>query len=126
MRNTGVVRFDRTLRVVMWMDGFLSVGLVVVGMIATPIVATIGVPKRLQFSLAITSIGCAVLLAAFGAITAVVLMVRMQAGQYFLPVDLRLPLPGPMRPSMPVSPTTAEAAVVRPEATPHNTIRAGR
>ncbi|MGI8678866.1 MAG: hypothetical protein ACR2LX_09300 [Jatrophihabitans sp.] len=98
--STGVVRFDRTLRAVMWMDAFLSVALVVVGLIASPIVATIGVPERVLFSLGLASILCALLLAVFGAITAVVLMIRMQGGQYLLPTELRLPLPRPMRPPM--------------------------
>jgi hypothetical protein len=82
----------------MWLDGFLSVALVVICVIASPILATVGVAHRIRFGLALAAIGCAVLLAAFGAITAVVLMLRMQAGQYLLPVALRLPLPAPMRP----------------------------
>lgn len=83
----------------MWMDAFLSVALVVVGVIASPIVATLGVPHRMFFALALASVVCAVLLAGFGAITAVVLMLRMRSGLYFLPDALRLPLPAPMRPS---------------------------
>lgn len=99
MRNAGSIRhYDRTLRVVMWMDAFLSVALVVVSVIASPIVATVGVPQRIVFTLGLAAIVCAVLLAAFGAITAIVLMLRMRSGQYFLPADLRLPLPAPMRP----------------------------
>ena len=93
-------RFDRTLRVVMWMDAFLSVALVYVCVLATPIVATIGVPDRIVFALGLVSIVCAVLLAAFGAITAVVLMRRMHVGQYGLPPNLRLPLPPGMRPRL--------------------------
>ncbi|MCW2648399.1 MAG: hypothetical protein QOF87_261 [Pseudonocardiales bacterium] len=92
-------RFDRTLRAVMWMDAFLSVALVVVGVIASPIVATFGVPQGLLFGLALSAIGCAVLLASFGAITAVLIMLRLRSGQYFLPADLRLPLPAAMRPA---------------------------
>ncbi len=84
----------------MWMDAFLSVAMVVVCVIAAPIVATLGVPHRVVFSLGVVSILCAVLLAAFGAITAVALMRRMYAGEYHLPPDLRLPLPPGMRPSL--------------------------
>jgi uncharacterized membrane protein len=93
-------RYDRTLRVVMWMDAFLSVAMVVVCVIATPLVATLGVPQPVVFSLGVVSIVCAVLLAAFGAITAVALMRRMHAGVYHLPPDLRLPLPPGMRPPL--------------------------
>jgi ABC-type transport system involved in cytochrome c biogenesis permease component len=92
-------RYDRTLRAVMWMDGFLSVALTVVGVLASPIVATLGVPEGYLFALALTTIVCAVLLAAFGAITAVLIMLRLRAGQYFLPVNLRLPLPDGMCPA---------------------------
>jgi hypothetical protein len=102
MRNSRLkqgIRYDRTLRVVMWMDGFLSVAIVVIGVIASPIVATLGVPRGFLFGLALATIVSAVLLAAFGAITAVVISLRLRAGQYFLPVDLRLPLPAPMRPA---------------------------
>jgi hypothetical protein len=92
------IRYDRTLRAVMWMDAFLSVALVVVGVIASPIVATLGVPQDLLFGLALAVVVCAALLASFGGITAILIMLRLRAGQYLLPVDLRLPLPAPMRP----------------------------
>jgi hypothetical protein len=52
----------------MWMDAFLSVALVVVCVIASPIVATVGVPQGIRFALGLAAIGSAVLLAAFGAI----------------------------------------------------------
>lgn len=90
--------FDRTLRAVMWMDAFLSVALVVVCVIASPIVATLGVPRGMLVALGLGAVVCAALLAAFGAITAALLMTRMHAGQYLLPVGLRLPLPSAMRP----------------------------
>jgi len=82
----------------MWMDAFLSIALVAACVIASPIVATFGLPRGIVFALGLAAIGCAVLLAAFGAITAVLIMLRMRAGQYMLPADLRLPLPAPMRP----------------------------
>ncbi|MDQ2748863.1 MAG: hypothetical protein M3Y44_04955 [Actinomycetota bacterium] len=103
MRNSSTergIRYDRTLRVVMWMDGFLSVALVVLSVIASPFLATLGFPRGLVFGLAIAVIICAVLLASFGAITAVVITLRLRAGQYLLPVDLRLPLPPGMRPTL--------------------------
>jgi hypothetical protein len=95
---TTTQRFERTLRTVMWMDAFLSVAMVVVCIVATPVVATVGVPRVAQTAVGVASAVIAVLLAAFGAITAVVLMVRMRDGNFLLPPRLRLPLPGPMRP----------------------------
>src|SRR3954462_5400654 len=84
-------RFDRTVRAVMWLDAFLSVALVVVCIVATPVLATLGVPGGVRFALGLSAIVCGVLLAAFGAITAVLLMMRMHGGDYFLPSQLRLP-----------------------------------
>jgi hypothetical protein len=98
--GSGSRRYDRTLRVVMWMDAFLSVEVVVISAVATPIVATLGVSQRIVYGLGVTSMICAVLLAAFGAITAVALMVRMSGGQYLLPPSLKLPLPSGMRPEL--------------------------
>jgi hypothetical protein len=96
--NRGI-RYDRALRAVMWMDAFLSVALVVVGVIASPVVATLGVPSGFIFGLAVSAIVCAGLLASFGAITAALIILRLRAGQYLLPAELRLPLPAPMRPA---------------------------
>jgi len=93
-----VIRFDGTLRAVMWMDAFLSIALTLVCMIASPVVATLGLPREVVVVLGVALIGCAVLLAAFGAITAVLIMLRMRAGQCLLPAGLRLPLPAGMRP----------------------------
>jgi hypothetical protein len=101
MRESNVrpaLRYDATLRVVMWMDAFLSLAMAAVCLVASPIVAVLGVPRSILFALGITSIVCAVLLAAFGAITAVVIMRRMHDGHYLLPAELRLPLPDGMRP----------------------------
>ena len=93
-----VRRFDRTLRVVMWMDAFLSCAMVAVAVLASPLVATLGVPHEALFTIALVT--CAVALAAFGAITGVVLMVRMHLGQYYLPEHLSLPLPPGLNPEL--------------------------
>ena len=93
-------RYDRTVRAVMWMDAFLSVTMAGVCLVATPVVAALGVPRSILFGLAMTSVVCAVLLAAFGAITAFALVQRMRAGQFFLPNQLRLPLPPGMNPDL--------------------------
>jgi uncharacterized membrane protein len=91
-------RYDRTLRAVMWMDAFLSVAIAVVSMLAVPVVSTLGVPQGVVSWLGYSVLVSAVLLAAFGAITGVALMLRMRDGNYFLPARLRVPLPAGMRP----------------------------
>jgi fucose permease len=91
-------RFDRTLRIVMWLDAFLSAGLVVVSVLASPLVAALGLPSGVVAGLGFAAIGCALLLAALGAVTGVVLMRRLRSGDYLLPARLSLPLPGAMRP----------------------------
>lgn len=96
---TTTSRFDRTLRTVMWLDAFLPVGLVAVAVIASPLVATVHLPDGLVVGVGIASIVCGVRLAGFGAVTAVVLMLRMRSGEYHLPPRLRLPLPAPLRPA---------------------------
>jgi hypothetical protein len=101
--------FDRTVRAVMWMDAFLSVAMVAVCVVAAPVAATLPVPAGVQLAIGVTAIVSAVLLAAFGAITAVLLMLRMRSGQYFLPPALRLPLPEGMRPEI-VVPTPTRAS----------------
>jgi len=102
-------RYDRTIRTVMWLDAFLSLAIVIAAIVAVPIVASVGVPHAIVRSVGIASIVCGVLLAAFGAITAVLLMVRMRHGDFLLPRELRLPLPGPMRPAG-VLPASGRAA----------------
>jgi hypothetical protein len=97
------VRYDGTLRVVMWMDAFLSVAVVLIGVIVSPLVAVVDVPRSMTFTLGMATIVSAVLLAAFGAITGVLLMMRMRSGEYFLPEHLRLPLPPAMRPEFDVT-----------------------
>lgn len=95
----------------MWCDAFLSVAIVVVGVIASPFVAVLGVPHAAQFTLGIVTIVCAVLLAAFGAITAVLLGLRMRAGDYLLPPNLKLPLPAFMSP--PLDQRSREVSIAR-------------
>ena len=82
------------------MDAFLSLALVGVCLVALPVVAVLDVPHRLDLAVGIAAIVSGALLAAFGAITGVALLLRMNAGHYVLPAHLRLPLPGPMRPDL--------------------------
>lgn len=82
----------------MWMDAFLSVAIAALSMLAVPVVATLGVPRGVISWLGFSVLVSAILLAAFGAITGVALMLRMRDGNYFLPSHLRVPLPSGMRP----------------------------
>jgi hypothetical protein len=104
MRNNDAApaaRYDRTLRVVMWLDALLSVELVVVATIVSPILAIVGAAGPIRLALGLIALVWALLLAAFGAITGVVLMLRMRAGLYYLPAGLNLrPLPSGMRPTI--------------------------
>lgn len=102
-------RYDRTIRVVMWLDAFLSTAMVAVCLVVCPVVAALGLPQVLRFALGVAAGVSAVLLAAFGTITAVLLMLRMRAGQYALPAGLRLPLPTGMSPEL----ITADSAPAR-------------
>lgn len=82
----------------MWWDAFLSAALAGLAVVASPVVAALGLPDGVLFGFGMATIGCALLLAAFGAITAVLLVLRLREGQYQLPARLRLPLPAAMRP----------------------------
>ena len=82
----------------MWMDAFLSVAMVAVCFFASPLVAMVGVPHYFVFTLVLLT--CSVLLAAFGAITGILLMLRMHAGVYYLPEQLHLPLPSGLNPEL--------------------------
>lgn len=93
-------RFDRSIRVVMWLDALLSLVVAVVCILAVPLVAVLGFPRGAVLGLGLAALGCAAVLAGCGAVTAVLLTIRMEAGDYGLPVGLRLPLPAWMRPSV--------------------------
>jgi hypothetical protein len=66
--------------------------------LASPLVATLGLPHQVIEALGVAAIGLAVVLAGLGAVTGVLLMRRMTAGDYLLPDRLQLPLPSMMRP----------------------------
>jgi hypothetical protein len=91
-------KYDRTLRVVMWLDAFLSTALALLCVVASPIVATVGVPHHIVLGVGLAVVVCAVLLTAFGAITAIAIMLRVHSGDWSMPRDLRLPLPRQFRP----------------------------
>jgi hypothetical protein len=73
--------------------------MVAVAVVVAPAAALLNVSHGVVVGIGVVAITCGVLLAAFGAITAVALMMRMHAGDYLLPPVLRLPLPKAMRPA---------------------------
>lgn len=93
-------RSDRLLRIVMWCDAALSVAMVVIGVLGAPVVAVVAPGPSAQLVLALAALVSAALLAGFGAVTAVALMIRMHHGVSGLPAQLWLPLPDPLRPAM--------------------------
>lgn len=98
--RTAAAHFERTLSAVMWVDAFLSAALAVSSAAAAPIVAVVGVPAHAHFALAVGAIALCGLLAGCGAVTFVLIMVRLGHGEYLLPSGLRLPLPRAMRPPL--------------------------
>lgn len=82
----------------MWVDALLSAGLAAIAVVVSPVVAIIGVPSRYWSLLAGAALVLAAALAACGAVTAVLIVRRLQSGDYLLPARLRLPLPEFMRP----------------------------
>ena len=84
----------------MWVDAFLSAALALVSMLVSPVLAALGMPARLGFTLGVSVIVLAALLAACGAITFVLIAVRLRAGDDLLPARLRLPLPTVLRPPL--------------------------
>ena len=97
--NSGTNSYDRTLRVVMWWDALLSFALAFVCIVASPAVAVLGLPSGVLSALGFTALALCLLLASFGAITGVVLMLRMRRGEFLMPANLALPLPAGMDPT---------------------------
>jgi hypothetical protein len=94
-------RFDRSLSAVMWTDAFLSTAVVLVSVVLSPIVAGLGMPRGMQLAVGLAVIALAALLAACGAVTAVMISLRLRDGDAMLPDRLRLPLPAFLRPPLP-------------------------
>ena len=99
MRPAPGPRFDRSLRVVMWLDALLSLVVAVGCIVAVPVVATAGLPADARFALGVGATLCAAVLAALGLITAVLIAERVSMGHHAMPENLRLPLPSFMRPT---------------------------
>ncbi len=98
-RSTDVPRYDLTIRVVMWLDAFWSVAFVLAAPVAAAI-AIVWTPSEVPEVVVVATFVSAAGLALCGAITGVLLIARMQRGHYYLPDDLRLPLPAFMRPDL--------------------------
>lgn len=99
-RSTDIPRYDLTIRVVMWLDAFWSVAFVLAAPVAAAI-AIVWTPSEVPEVVVVATFVSAAGLALCGAITGVLLIARMQRGHYYLPEDLRLPLPAFMRPELP-------------------------
>jgi hypothetical protein len=97
MRST-TTKYDGTLRVIIWLDVFWSVVAVLVSVAGGVVVAVLGLPHAAMGTVAATTLVAGVFLAATGAITAVLLMLRLHAGHYLMPPDLKFPLPRAMHP----------------------------
>jgi hypothetical protein len=93
-------RYDGTLRVVMWLDAFWSAAATLAAIGGSLLVALLGLPPGAHLVVGIASLVAAVFLAACGAVTGVLLMVRMNAGHYTMPPGLRVPLPRGMVPKI--------------------------
>ena len=91
---TESTRYDATLRVVMWLDAFWSAAATLIAILGSLAVALLGLPQGAQLVVGISALVAAVFLAACGAFTGV----RMNAGLYTMPRDLRVPLPRGMVP----------------------------
>jgi hypothetical protein len=95
---TESTRYDGTLRVVMWLDAFWSAAATLIAILGSLAVALLGLPPGADVVVGISALVAAVFLAACGAVTGVLLMLRMNAGLYTMPRDLRVPLPRGMVP----------------------------
>lgn len=83
---------------IIWLDVFWSVVAVLVSVAGSVVVAVLGLPHGAMGALTAASLVAGVFLAATGAITAVLLMIRLNAGHYLMPPDLKFPLPRGMHP----------------------------
>jgi hypothetical protein len=84
----------------MWWDAFLSLEAALLAIVALPIVMLADLPRSITAGVGVAAIVSAIVLAACGIITAVLIGLRMRRGDDLLPASLRLPLPGWMRPTL--------------------------
>jgi hypothetical protein len=94
------VAYDKALRIVMWWDALLSLVVALLSIVALPAVMLADLPRSTVIGVGIAAILAALVLAACGIVTAVLIGLRLRTGDDRLPASLRLPLPAPMRPTL--------------------------
>jgi EamA domain-containing membrane protein RarD len=84
----------------MWWDAFLSLEVALLSIVALPAVMLADLPQSSVIEVGVAAILAAIVLAACGVVTAVLIGLRMRRGEDRLPDRLRLPLPSWMRPTL--------------------------
>lgn len=92
--------YDGALRAVMWWDAFLSLVVSLLAIVGLPAVMLGDLPRSIVVAVGVAAILAALILAACGVVTAVLIALRLRDGEDRLPERLRLPLPALMRPSL--------------------------
>lgn len=84
----------------MWWDAFLSLEAALLAIVALPVVMLADLPPSIALGVGLAAILAAIVLAACGVVTAILIGIRLRLGDDLLPAQLRLPLPGWMRPTL--------------------------
>ena len=84
----------------MWWDAFLSLEAALLAIVALPVVMLADLPPSIALGVGLVAILAAIVLAACGVVTAILIGIRLRLGDDLLPAQLRLPLPGWMRPTL--------------------------
>ena len=92
--------YDAPLRLVMWWDAFLSLIVALLAIVVLPAVMLADLPRSVVVAVGVAAILAALVLAACGVVTAILIGLRMRDGDDRLPGRLRLPLPAFMRPTL--------------------------
>lgn len=92
--------YDAPLRTVMWWDAFLSLEVALLSIVALPAVMLADLPRASVIGVGVAAIVAAIVLAACGVVTAILIGLRLRRGHDLLPEQLRLPLPSWMRPTL--------------------------
>jgi len=92
--------YDGPLRMVMWWDAFLSLEAALLAIVALPVVMLADLPRSIAVGVGLAAILAAIVLAACGVVTAILIGLRLRRGEDLLPASLRLPLPAWMRPTL--------------------------
>jgi len=85
---------------VMWWDAFLSLEVALLSIVALPAVMLADFGQSSVIGVGVAAIGAAIVLAACGVVTAILIGLRLRLGEDLLPARLRLPLPAWMRPTL--------------------------